>query len=111
MSGTSEYWIALEAIIPFLTSRCEVVDIPPFSLMHSREFVRNRLSYFSTNPKMDDRDIYPFTEEAIRALHEASEGNPRRLRTYSRRCESVAAERYRLEGDEIVDEEIARMVT
>ena len=111
MNGTPECWSALEAVIPLLTSRCEVVDVPPFSLMHSREFVRKRLSYFSTNPKADDRDIHAFTEEAIRVLHEASEGNPRKLRGYCRRCESVAAERYRLERNEIVDEEIVRMVT
>lgn len=111
MGGTPEYWSALEAVIPLLTSRCEAVDVPPFSLMHSREFVRKRLSYFSTNPKANDRDIHPFTEEAIRVLHEASERNPRKLRGYCRRCESVAAERYRLERYEIVDEEIARMVT
>ena len=111
MGGTPECWSALEAVIPLLTSRCEVVDVPPFSLMHSREFVRKRLSYFSTNPKADDRDVPPFTEKAIRVLHKASEGNPRKLRGYCRRCESVAAERYRLERNEIVDEEIVRMVT
>jgi len=111
MSGTPEYWSALEAVIPLLTSRCEVVEVPSFSLRHSRKFVCNRLSYFSKNPKADDRDIYPFTKETIRVLHEASEGNPRKLRGYCRRCESVAAERYRLKRGEIVDEEIARMVT
>ena len=95
MTGTSEYFQALAAVLPQIADRCEPIDVPRFQWKHSREFIGRRMSYARMNINdfnKNNFDINPFDEDAAKVLHESSQGIPRDLRLLCRAAISISAE-------------------
>ncbi|NHJ46871.1 MAG: hypothetical protein FK733_03700 [Asgard group archaeon] len=97
MTGTSEYYQALAAVLPQIADRSEPIDVPRFEWKHSREFIGRRIAYAKgeiSNFDEDNFSIEPFSEEAAKALFKSSQGIPRDLRLLCRAAVSVSAEAY-----------------
>lgn len=95
MTGTTEYFQALAAVLPQIADRCEPIDVPRFEWNHSREFIGRRIAYAKgeiANFNINDFDIAPFEEDAAKILHESSQGIPRDLRLLCRAAISLAAD-------------------
>ncbi|NHK31995.1 MAG: hypothetical protein FK730_11625 [Asgard group archaeon] len=95
MTGTSEYFQALAAVLPQIADRCEPIDVPRFQWSHSREFIGRRIAYAKGEIGNFDENNYsiePFSEEAAKELFRYSQGIPRDLRLLCRAAVSVSAE-------------------
>lgn len=95
MTGTTEYFQALAAVLPQIADRCEPVDVPKFEWKHAREFIGRRISYAKGDIANFDKtnfSIEPFEEDAAKVLFESSQGVPRDLRLLCRAAVSVSAE-------------------
>jgi type II secretory pathway predicted ATPase ExeA len=114
MTGTSEYFQALAAVLPQIADRCEPIDVPKFKWKHAKEFIGRRIAYAkgkirNFNPK--DFSIEPFKEEAAKLLYETSQGMPRDLRLLCRAASSIAAEAMMENKDDgIIDYNIAQII-
>lgn len=115
MTGTSEYFQALAAVLPQIADRSEPIDVPRFQWEHAREFIGRRIAY--AKREIDSFDpqnfsIYPFEDKAAYELFETSGGLPRDLRLLCRAAVSVAAEAmFENEGDGTIDTTIAKIVS
>lgn len=95
MTGTSEYFQALAAVLPQIADRCEPIDVPRFEWKHTREFIGRRLAYAKgeiNDFNSKNFDIEPFEEEAAMELHKSSQGIPRDLRLLCRAAISISAD-------------------
>ncbi len=113
MSGTSMYWNAMLSFLPQIADRTEPLDVPPLNDDKAKEFIGRRLAYARGDIDKfdpDDFSIYPFHDDAIVVLNQASKGNPRDIRMLARGCQQVAAENYKRTGNPDVDVEIATLV-
>ncbi|MCF2142569.1 MAG: hypothetical protein ACTSYG_05200 [Candidatus Heimdallarchaeota archaeon] len=114
MTGTTEYFQALAAVLPQIADRCEPIDVPKFEWEHAREFIGRRIYYAKGEIKKFDKNnftIEPFDEDAARELHKNSQGIPRDLRLLCRAAISVAADAFmRKEGDGRITLDIASIV-
>ena len=115
MTGTSEYFQALAAVLPQIADRCEPVDVPRFQWKHAREFIGRRIAYAKGTIDQFDKEnfsISPFDEDAGKELFEASKGVPRDLRLLCRAALSIAADAMASgNGDGRVNLEMARIVS
>lgn len=114
MTGTTEYFQALAAVLPQIADRCEPIDVPRFEWKHSREFIGRRIAYAKgeiSNFDTTNFTIEPFEEEAAIKLHESSQGIPRDLRLLCRAAISLAADELtRDKGKGKVTLEMARVI-
>jgi type II secretory pathway predicted ATPase ExeA len=97
MTGTSEYYQALAAVLPQIADRSEPIDVPRFEWKHAREFIGRRIAYAKGEISSfveDDFSIEPFNEDAAKELFKNSQGNPRDLRLLCRAAVSVSAEAF-----------------
>ncbi|MHA1212640.1 MAG: hypothetical protein ACTSSH_09280 [Candidatus Heimdallarchaeota archaeon] len=115
MSGTTEYFQALAAVLPQIADRCEPIDVPRFELKHAREFIGRRIAYAKgeiANFDKNNFSIAPFSEEACQELFKNSQGIPRDLRLLCRAAVSVSADSLkRKEGNGQINFEIANVVS
>jgi len=115
MTGTSEYFQALTAVLPQIADRSEPIDVPRFELKHSREFIGRRIAYAKGEIgsfDIDNFSIYPFDEDAVKILADSSRGIPRDLRLLCRASVSVTADALlRKEGKGEITYEIAKVVS
>ena len=115
MTGTSEYFQALTAVLPQIADRSEPIDVPRFGLKHSREFIGRRIAYAKgeiASFDIDDYSIHPFHEDAVKILADSSHGIPRDLRLLCRAAVSVTADALmRKEGKGEITYEIAKVVS
>jgi len=115
MTGTTEYFQALAAVLPQIADRCEPIDVPKFELKHSMEFIGRRISYAKkeiSKFNSDDFSIEPFDDDAVKILHESSQGIPRDLRLLCRAAISLASDALaRNEGKGEINIEMARMIS
>lgn len=115
MTGTSEYFQALTAVLPQIADRSEPIDVPRFELKHSREFIGRRIAYAKgeiSSFDINDFSIYPFEEDAAKILADSSQGIPRDLRLLCRAAVSVTADDLlRKEGKGEITYEIAKVVS
>ncbi len=115
MSGTTEYFQALAAVLPQIADRCEPIDVPRFEWKHSREFIGRRIAYAKgeiSSFDIDNFTIEPFNEDAAKILFENSQGIPRDLRLLCRAAVSIAADGLtRKQGKGKIDFEIASLVS
>jgi len=115
MTGTTEYFQALAAVLPQIADRCEPVDVPRFEWSHSREFIGRRMSYAKgeiNNFDKNDFSITPFDEDAAKELHRSSQGIPRDLRLLCRAAISVSAESLRRkEGNGEIKLKMAKIIS
>ena len=115
MTGTSEYFQALAAVLPQIADRSEPIDVPRFGLKHSREFIGRRIAYAKgeiASFDIDDYSIHPFHEDAVKILADSSQGIPRDLRLLCRAAVSVTADALiRKEGKGEITYEIAKVVS
>ncbi len=115
MTGTSEYFQALTAVLPQIADRSEPIDVPRFEWKHSREFIGRRIAYAKgeiSSFDIDDFSIYPFEEDAAKILADSSRGIPRDLRLLCRAAVSVTADALlRKEGKGEITYDIAKVVS
>ncbi len=115
MTGTTEYFQALAAVLPQIADRCEPVDVPRFELRHSREFIGRRMAYARGEINSFDKNnfsVNPFDEDAVCELHKSSQGIPRDLRLLCRASISVSAESLkRKEGNGEINLEMAKIIS
>jgi type II secretory pathway predicted ATPase ExeA len=115
MTGTSEYFQALAAVLPQIADRSEPIDVPRFGLKHSREFIGRRIAYAKgeiASFDIDDYSIHPFHEDAVNILANSSQGIPRDLRLLCRAAVSITADAlFRKEGKGEITYEIAKVVS
>ena len=115
MTGTTEYFQALAAVLPQIADRCEPIDVPRFEWKHSREFIGRRIAYAKkeiSKFNIDDFSIAPFDEDAAKILHESSQGIPRDLRLLCRAAISISADAYaRKETKGEINREMAKLIS
>jgi type II secretory pathway predicted ATPase ExeA len=115
MTGTSEYFQALAAVLPQIADRCEPIDVPRFEWKHAREFIGRRIAYAKGEISYFDEEnftINPFDEDAAKILFENSQGIPRDLRLLCRAAVSVSAEAFANKDNKgEITVEIARVVS
>lgn len=114
MSGTTLYWNAMLSFLPQIADRTEPLDVPPLNDAKAREFIGRRIAYAQNkidtfNP--ENFDTYPFTDDAVKILNAAANGNPRDIRMLARGCQQVAAENFRSNGNPAVTSNIASLVS
>jgi type II secretory pathway predicted ATPase ExeA len=114
MTGTAEYFQALVAVLPQIADRCEPINVPKFRLEHAREFIGRRMAYAKGTIREFNKTnflIEPFEDDAVKILHESSQGVPRDLRLLGRAAVSLAADAlHKNKGNGRIDADIAQII-
>lgn len=113
LTGMTNQWDAISQLGPegraFQRRVSYQLQLEPFTLEQSRELLARRIAT-ATDSTVDAVGTGPFTEEAVRTMHERAEGVPGVMQAAAAELVGLGAYRYSQTDDVAIDEELADAV-